>query len=97
MTSIPATADAPSAFITTDLDLAAYLKSIGRTLIGTQRQGRFVAFMFDSSAKADAEMYLTGASAPARTVLTNYRELRTMIIHTERQKKYAGTNNSYSF
>ncbi len=82
-------------FVTTDLDLAAYLKTVGRQLIGTQPQGRFVAFLFEPSAKTDAEMYLTGASAPAQTVLANYRELRTLIINSERQKKYARTSNSY--
>jgi hypothetical protein len=80
-------------FITTDLDLAAYLKTIGRKLIGTQRQGRFVAFHFEPSAATDAQMYLTGATAPAQAVLTNYRELRTIITNTERQKKYAHTSN----
>ena len=83
-------------FITTDLDLAAYLKTIGRRLIGTQAQGRFVAFHFEPSASADAEKYLTGATAPASTVLANYRELRTVIINTQKgTKKYAGTSNSY--
>jgi hypothetical protein len=43
-------------FITTDLDLAAYLKTIGRRLIGTQPQGRFVAFHFEPSATADAQI-----------------------------------------
>ena len=84
-------------FITTDLDLAAYLKTIGHTLVATQHQGRFVAFVFEPSAKADAEKYQTGATAPARTVLANYRELRTLIVHSERQKKYARTSNSRSF
>jgi len=83
-------------YATTDLDLAAYLKSIGRTLLGTQRQGRFIAFLFDPSAHKDAEIYLSGGSAPAKAIMANYRELRSMIINTERQKKYAGTNNSYS-
>jgi hypothetical protein len=86
----------PSPFSTTDLDLAAYLKTIRRNFIGTQRQGRFVAFLFEPSASVDAEMYLTGASAPAQAVLANYRELRTLITRTERQKKYAGNSNSYS-
>jgi hypothetical protein len=76
-------------FITTDLDLAAYLKTIGRTLIGTQRQSRFVAFIFEPPAKTDAQKYLTRATAPAQTVLATYRELRTLILNTERQKKYA--------
>jgi hypothetical protein len=88
-------ADAAPAFVTTDLDLAAYLKTVGRNLIDTQRQGRFVAFLFDPSAHKDAEIYLSGGSAPAKAIMANYRELRTMIINTERQKKYAGTNNSY--
>jgi hypothetical protein len=91
-----AVSNANQPFITTDLDLAAYLKTIGRKLIGTQPQGRFVAFHFEPSAAVDAEMYLTGASAPAQTVLANYRELRTLITKTERQKNYARTSNSYS-
>ncbi len=91
-TMVPAP-DASPSFITTDLDLAAYLKAIGRILVGTQSQGRFLAFIFDPSAKADAEMYLTGASAPAQAVLANYRELRTLIINSERQKKYAQQSN----
>jgi len=93
MNTMVPTPDASPAFITTDLDLAAYLTTIGQSLIGTQRQGRFIAFMFDPSAMADAEMYLTGASAPARTVLANYRELRTLIVNSERQKKYAQQSN----
>jgi hypothetical protein len=88
------TADTSPQFITTDLDLAAYLKTVGRTLIDTQHQGRFVAFLFDPSARADAEMYQAGATAPARTVLANYRELRTLIVHSERQKKYAQRSNA---
>src|SRR5260370_1726203 len=83
-------------FITTDLDLASYLKTIGRKLIGTQPQGRFVAFHFEPSASADAQKYLTGAYAPAQTILANYRDLRTLITKTERQKNYARTSNSYS-
>lgn len=90
-------ADAPPGFTTTDIDLAAYLKTIGRKLIGTQPQGRFVAFSFEPQAKTDAEKYLTGATAPAQTVLANYRELRTIIVNTEKQKKYAKTSNSYTF
>jgi hypothetical protein len=84
-----------SPFITTDLDLAAYLKTSGQNLIGTQSQGRFVAFIFEPSARVDAEMYLTGASAPAQSVLANYRELRTLITNREKQKKYARTNKLY--
>src|SRR5258708_1615968 len=92
---LDAVSNAMPPFITTDLDLAAYLKTIGRRLIGTQAQGRFVAFHFEPSASADAEKYLTGATAPAQSVLANYRELRTLITKTERQKNYARTSNSY--
>jgi hypothetical protein len=88
---------ASEGFITTDLDLAAYLKTIGRNLIGTQRQGRFVAFQFEPSASADAQRYLTGATVPAQAVLANYRELRTLITKSERQNNYARTSNSYPF
>ena len=84
--------DAPP-FITTDLDLAAYLKTIGRNMIGTERQGRFIAFIFDPAAKTDAEVYQTGATAPARSVLANYRELRTLIVDKERQNKYANKSS----
>jgi hypothetical protein len=87
----------PDAFITTDLDLAAYLKTIGRRLIGNQRQGRFVAFIFEPAAKTDAEKYLTGSTAPAQSVLANYRELRTLIVNTERHNKYAHTSKSGPF
>src|SRR5713226_6651278 len=90
---LEAVSSATQPFITTDLDLAAYLKTIGRKLIGTQPQGRFVAFHFEPSARADAQKYLTGATASAQTVLANYRELRTIIINSERQKKYAHTSN----
>jgi hypothetical protein len=89
---------ARSQFVTTDLDLAAYLKTIGHRLIGTQPQGRFVAFIFGQSAQADAEMYLTGAAAaPVHAVLENYRVLRTLIVEKERQKKYARTTTFNQF
>lgn len=84
-------------FATTDLDLAAYLKSVGQPLIATEHQGRFISFIFAPSAKRDAEIYRSGGSASAQAVLTNYRELRTLIVNTERRNKYARTNNSYSF
>jgi hypothetical protein len=82
-------------FSTTDIDLAAYLKTVGHKLTGLQPQGRFIAFLFEPSAAADAETYLTGAPTSAQGVLANYRELRTLITKTERQKNYARASNSY--
>jgi len=58
-------------FITTDLDLAAYLKTIGRRLIGTQPQGRFVTFHFEPSAGTAAQMYLTIRSDVRLIAATN--------------------------
>lgn len=97
MTITLPTSHASPSFITTDLDLAAYLKTVGQRLVGTQRQGRFIAFMFESSAQADAERYQTGASAPARGVLANYRELRTLIVNSERKQKNYVYESNVSF
>ena len=74
-------------FITTDLALAAYLCAIGRTLLRTERQGRFTAFHFDPHAVSDVEQFLNGAPAPAQGVLKSYRELRAIITNQERAEK----------
>jgi len=87
----------PQPFVTTSLDVAAFLTAIGRQLIRTQPQGRFLAFQFDSSASTDAEKYFAGASVPAKAVLEAYRELRNLIVTTERaQKKAYVLSSSFS-
>jgi hypothetical protein len=81
-------------FITSNLDLAAYLTAVGQPLVAVRRQGKFLSFIFDPNAASDAEQFLAGASAPAREVLECYRELRTIITTQERQKKYASKQQS---
>jgi hypothetical protein len=76
-------------FITTNLDVAAYLCAIGHGLANTERQGRFVAFLFDRSAARDVEEFGNGAQAPAKAILESYRALRTIITH----EKERGQNN----
>jgi hypothetical protein len=82
-------------FVTTDIDISAYLLTVGWKLSETRQQGRFVQFVFPEAAAADVTKFLGGAAAPAHSILENYREIRNIIIALGRQNKHANYSRSY--
>jgi hypothetical protein len=74
-------------FITTNLDLAAYLLAVGQELTEVERQGKFFAFHFDPLAASHVEQFINGAPAPAKTLLDSYRQLRTIITNHQKGAK----------
>jgi len=82
-------------FVTTDIDISAYLLTVGWKLSETRQQGRFVQFVFPAESASDAAKFSSGAAAPAQRILDNYREIRNIIIALGRQNKHANYSRSY--
>jgi len=64
---------------TSELELAAFLKTRGHRLVGAKPNGRLVTFEFDASAADDANNYFSGAQTPARDLFEAHRSLRALI------------------
>ena len=71
-------------YTTVNIDEAAYLRAVGKPLIGTEWQGRFVQFRFGASADDAAQLHL-GASVNAQDLLTAYRAIRTVVANKNRE------------
>jgi hypothetical protein len=74
-------------FKTSDLGIAAFLITIGFPLQSSERRGKFVEFIFPSTAADVAESFYAGATAPASTFLDSYRKLRTIISNLQKGAK----------
>jgi hypothetical protein len=66
-------------YITSELELAAFLKTRGHALRGASLDGRLVQFNFSLSASDDAPNYFGGAPASARDLFEAHRSLRALI------------------
>jgi hypothetical protein len=76
-------------FRTSDIGIAAYLIATGFSLQSTERRGKFVEFVFPSTAAEAADNFYAGATAPAAVLLDSYRKLRTLISNLQKgQKNY---------
>ena len=74
-------------FLTSNLDIAAYLLATGQPLVSTARQGKFTVFLFPPSAANRAADFIAGAAAPANALLDSYRKLRTIISSQQKGAK----------
>lgn len=84
-----------SAYRTTELELAAFLKAKGHALLEAVPQGRIVTFVFDQAAASDADAYFGGERISARDLFEVHRGLRALIqqvkehqINTKDQIRY---------
>jgi hypothetical protein len=71
-------------YSTVNIDEAVYLRAIGKPLIGTDWQGRFVQFSFDATPAEAAQLH-AGASVNAQDLLTAYRAIRTVVANKNRE------------
>ena len=84
-------------YATTELELASFLKARGHRLLGTQPEGRLVAFTFDGSASEDAEAYFLGSSVSARELFEAHRHLRALIQQLKQHlNQQNGKDNRYA-
>jgi hypothetical protein len=73
------TSPAISPYKTSELEIAAFLKTRGHRLVAAKLDGRFVSFEFDPAASADVPSYFSGAETPARDLFEAHRSLRALI------------------
>ena len=64
---------------TTELEVAAYLKSRGHKVIDARLDGRFVTFTFDEDAAREVTQYFCGALVCAQSLFESHRALRALI------------------
>lgn len=64
---------------TSELEIASYLRAIGRKLLTAKVDGRFVAFEFEAAAANDVSGYFAGAETVARDLFEAHRSLRALI------------------
>ena len=72
-----------SAYRTTELELAAYLKAKGHRVREAYPEGRHVMFFFDDEVVPDADAYFAGAQIWAQDLFEAYRSLRMLIQQTK--------------
>ena len=77
-------------YLTTELELAAFLQARGHKLISATPQGRLVAFAFDDRARSDVDAYFAGAQVPARDLFSAHRHLRTLIQQLKQHSNQIG-------
>ena len=63
---------------TTELELASFLRALGKPLLSIRPEGRLVSFVFDCD-PAEIEPYFAGVAIPARDLFEAHRHLRTLI------------------
>jgi hypothetical protein len=83
---------------TTELELAAFLKARGHSLIEAIPQGRIVTFAFDNTAAPDTDAYFAGAQISARDLFEAHRGLRALIQQVkEHSKQTTRTDHNYEY
>jgi hypothetical protein len=92
----PSLSDAAAVYRTTSLDLAAFLKSQGHPIIGSDPSGSQIELIFPASELIhfDVETYFTGtATVRPLALFETYHSLRSMVLtlrHTLRREPRTG-------
>jgi hypothetical protein len=81
---------------TTELELAAFLKSRGHRLLSAKMAARFVAFEFESDAAEDVSLYFSGAEVSARELFEAHRSLRALIQQVREHSSQQNGSSSES-
>ena|SRR5215469_8777368 len=66
-------------YITTELEIASFLKARGRPVLAALPRGRLVEFHFPREALGDVDGYFSGAPLPAINLFEAHRALRALI------------------
>ena len=66
-------------YITTELDIAAFLVASGHKVLFAEPQGALVQFIFDPGVAGAVEEYFAGAALPVQEVFKAHRHLRTLV------------------
>lgn len=76
---------------TSELELAAFLKSRGHRLLSAKMAGRVVAFEFEADAAEEVSLYFSGAESSARELFEAHRSLRALIQQVREHANQTGT------
>ena len=77
-------------YITTELELASFLKADGHRLLGADVRGRLVEFHFPVSAESAIGRYFAGAQLSARELFEAHRSLRALIQQVREHQNQIG-------
>jgi len=68
-------------YLTSELEMASYLKCRGHKLLSAKLTGRLVTFEFEAEngTREDADLYFGGAEVSARELFQAHRSLRALI------------------
>jgi len=82
---------------TTELEVAAFLKSRGHKLLSAKLAGRFIAFECDPQAADDVASYFSGAETSARELFEAHRSLRALIQQVrEHSAQQIGSEHTFN-
>ncbi len=87
-----------TAYRTSELELASFLKARGHRLVSTKFDGRVVSFEFTGDAAQDVESYFAGVEVPARDLFEAHRSLRALIqqVREHEAQRQIGTERMYA-
>jgi len=73
--------NATKPYLTSELELAAYLKCRGHKLLSAKLTGKIVTFEFgaENGIRKDADLYFGGVEVSARELFEAHRSLRALI------------------
>jgi hypothetical protein len=85
----------PNEYVTTELEIASFLKAAGQMLTSTLPRGRLVEFHFPQEALEHVDAYFSGAQLPARDLFEAHRSLRALIQQVKERQTQADRNGYY--
>jgi hypothetical protein len=80
---------------TTELEVAAFLKTRGHRLLDAKPHGHLVSFSFEESAASDLDSYFCGMEVSARELFEAHRCLRGLIRQLKEQTTNRKGQNTY--
>jgi hypothetical protein len=85
----------PTAYITTELELASFLRASGQYLLCALPRGRLIEFHFPREALEQVDAYFSGAQLPARDLFEAHRSLRALIQQVKERQNQSERNRNY--
>ena len=83
-------------YLTTELEVASFLKARGHHLIDATSKGRLIEFAFGPSASEDVGNYIAGEAIPARNLFEAHRSLRALIQQVKQHNQNRSENTSWN-
>src|SRR5262249_19756259 len=82
-------------YVTTELEIASFLKVRGQPLLAALPRGRLVEFHFTREALDEVDRYFSGASLPAIHLFEAHRALRALIQQIKERQAQSDRNGTH--